>query len=232
MLKKKTIILSLLFISCIIIYYFYQQSGPLSNITIVLDPGHGGKDEGAKGINGSLEKNLNLRTAKELKIKLEKLGATVYLTRNNDTFISLSNRIFFTLKKDADLFISIHYNSSPSSKPEGTTTYYYHEQKDKDFATTIHNHLLRKIQTFNRDVLYGDYHVLRENLIPSTLLELGFISNKREEQYILSKKYQQDITTAITEGIIEYVQNNDYLLSTIKVTGPSLIKATSIIAPN
>lgn len=230
--KKIFLVIFILLCSYLTFHYLHHKSGPLEEITIVLDAGHGGKDEGAKGYSGTLEKNLNLKTTKLLRDKLESFGAKVLLPRDGDTYLTLTERVNFTTKKDADLFISIHYNSSPSTKPEGLTTFYFHEQKDKALATNIHNHLLKVTNNTNRGVLFGDYYVLRENSIPSVLLELGFISNQNEEQQMITNHYQNKITSAIAEAILEFVASDDYLLSKISVTGPSLINETSILAPN
>ncbi len=90
---------------------------------IVIDPGHGGKDPGAIA-NGLKEKNVNLKIAKKLKEILEKDPRfKVYLTRNSDRFVSLYNRTVFAVKKNADLFISIHCNSSPTRTESGTYVY-------------------------------------------------------------------------------------------------------------
>lgn len=206
--RKKLLIILFIVIFIGICMYFFQHKKPLNDIVIVLDAGHGGKDEGATGYSGVLEKDINLLTAKLLSNKLEKYGAKVFLTRKDDIFLPLSKRIKFTTKKDADLFISIHYNSSPSSTPKGITTFYYENQMDKLMATKIHNHILSAVNITDRGVLFGDYHVLRENSVPSVLLELGFISNKEEEQHISSSSFQNKISTAITEAIIDFVQNN------------------------
>lgn len=206
--RKKLLIVFVITIFIGLCIHFLQNKGPLNNLVIVLDAGHGGKDEGATGYSGILEKEINLHTTKLLKKRLEKYGAKVFLTRDDDTFLTLSKRIQFTKKMDADLFISIHYNSSPSTKPEGITTFYYDEQKDKLLATEIHNHILSKVKNLDRGVLFGDYHVLRENTIPSILLELGFISNKTEEKQILSDDFQHNISTTITEAITTYFQQS------------------------
>lgn len=200
--RKKLLIIITITTFYAFFHCLHQSHSFLKDTIIILDPGHGGKDKGATGIQGTLEKDINLHTSKMLQRKLESYGATVFLTREDDSFISLSKRVSFATKKDADLFISIHYNSSPSPNPEGITSFY---SKDSSLATIIHEHILDSIKSKDRHVLFGDYYVLRENTIPSTLLELGFISNKAEEQYILTKQYQQEITSAITRAILEYI---------------------------
>jgi N-acetylmuramoyl-L-alanine amidase len=93
--------------------------------TVVLDPGHGGTLEGAKGPSGTLEKNVTLIVAKQLKAALEaRLGVRVLLTREDDRLMELDERAAFANNNKADIFISLHTNSSPSSAPMGTEVYY------------------------------------------------------------------------------------------------------------
>ncbi len=100
-----------------------QQLG-LGIKRIVLDPGHGGKDSGARGKNGLLEKDIVLKVAKQVAIRLkEKLDCEVILTRKNDVFIPLEERTAIANTKEGDLFVSIHVNAAPSRKARGTETY-------------------------------------------------------------------------------------------------------------
>jgi N-acetylmuramoyl-L-alanine amidase len=92
---------------------------------IVLDPGHGGNDPGAIGPTKLEEKEVVLEVAKQVKKYLSAYPFDVYITRDDDTFIPLKNRALFANKKDADLFVSIHCNSSPSHEARGTRTYIY-----------------------------------------------------------------------------------------------------------
>lgn len=181
----------------------YLSDHPLYHMVIVLDPGHGGKDSGAEGQH-TVEKKLTLQTAKQLEKTLSNLGATVYLTRDSDKFVSLKTRAAFAEEKNADLFISIHYNSSPSEEPHGITTFYYHEEDSKLLATTIHYSLVDETKAYDRGVLFGDYLVLRDNSVPSVLLELGFLSNMKEAEEINSSSYQEKLVKGISEGIITY----------------------------
>lgn len=99
--------------------------------TVVLDPGHGGKDPGAIGRRYKLkEKDINLDTAKRLKKLLKRNGLKVYMTRENDRFLSLEERAEYAARKKADLFISIHSNSSVSSRLKGFEVYYLTEKTD------------------------------------------------------------------------------------------------------
>lgn len=171
----------------------------LAGKTIVLDPGHGGRDQGAKGTNGTLEKDLTLNTAKLLAKKLEAAGVNVILTRSKDEYVSLHNRI----NDPADAFISIHYDSINDKAINGHTSYYYYSY-EKELTETLHNHLVTSNNLKDRGVRYGDYYVTRENPNPSVLLELGYISNPNEEGVIKTRKYRESVTTAIVKGLTEY----------------------------
>ncbi|WP_305046620.1 N-acetylmuramoyl-L-alanine amidase [Geoalkalibacter sp.] len=102
---------------------------------IVVDPGHGGKDPGAVGPNGLLEKDVNLAMAKLLKAHLEKeLGVEVHLTRDRDVYLSLQERTAIANRLDADLFISLHANASPNRGAYGTETYFLNLARSEQAA--------------------------------------------------------------------------------------------------
>ena len=174
--------------------------------TIVIDPGHGGKDRGTTGVSGTIEKHLTLKTAKLLADKLKASGAKVILTRNNDHYISLKYRVSISHYYDADAFLSIHYNSTPYSYVKGISTFYYSEETDKKLAETVHKELLNSTGLKNRRVKYGNYHVIRENKQPSILLELGFLSNKQEEWHVKTNDFQEKATYGIYRGLAKYFQ--------------------------
>src|SRR5262249_7675135 len=99
---------------------------------IVLDPGHGGKDPGAVGVDGIAEKDVVLKVAKKLAQKLTRdLGVQVVLTRKDDRFIRLEDRTAIANAEDADLFISLHMNASSSSEARGLETYYLDNTTDE-----------------------------------------------------------------------------------------------------
>lgn len=179
----------------------------VSSKTIVIDPGHGGRDEGAAGANGTLEKDLTLNAALLLGEKLKKAGFNVILTRSSDEYVSLQDRAELAYIKNADVFISLHFDSIDDSSVHGHTTYYYYEDEGK-IAESIHNRITDAIHISDRGVRYGDYYVLRENQQPSILLELGYLSNPAEEQVIKTKKYMNKITDAIEKGISDYFSGN------------------------
>jgi N-acetylmuramoyl-L-alanine amidase len=130
---------------------------------IVIDPGHGGHDTGTIGRGGMMEKDLVLQVAHDLKKLLaEKIGAEVVLTRNDDTFISLEERTAIANQARADLFISIHANSSSSRVTSGVETYYLNfarndaerEVAARENASTVQN--VRELQNLVRQIAQAD----------------------------------------------------------------------------
>jgi N-acetylmuramoyl-L-alanine amidase len=175
---------------------------PLKGKTIVLDPGHGGKDVGSTGSQGTYEKDVTLLTALNISSKLVEQGANVVMTRADDTFISLEDRTELAQIEDADLFLSIHFDAFESSDVHGMTTY-YNKSQDQDLAQSIHDELFKlDTEIKDRGVMFGDYHVIRENTKPAILLELGYISNANEEKRMQSESFQEQISTNIVNGVI------------------------------
>ncbi|HEX7063803.1 MAG TPA: N-acetylmuramoyl-L-alanine amidase [Bacillales bacterium] len=184
-----------------------QKKAALQGKTIVVDPGHGGFDSGAIGnFYDTVEKDLTLNTAEQLTEKLRNAGAYVIMTRNDDTFISLEDRVNIAEKYEADAFISIHYNASLYPRADGVTSYYYTKSKDRPLAKAIQEVLVQQTDRDNRGVRFANYHVLRENAQPATLLELGFLTNSWEEHVVKTSGYQDTITTAIVDGVENYFE--------------------------
>ena len=173
---------------------------------IVIDPGHGGKDNGTTGVHGTLEKNITMETATRLFNKLKAAGADVVLTRVQDEYISLPARVSTSSYFDADAFISIHYDSF-SEGTEGATTFFYHPWQ-KELAISIHSSLMNQTDITDRGVRKGDYYVIRENRQNAVLVELGFLSNPIEEILVTSQQYQVLATTGIYEGLARYFKNS------------------------
>lgn len=174
----------------------------LKGKVIVIDPGHGGYDNGASG-RVHKEKTLNLQSAQELKTLLQNAGAKVIMTRSSDLYLSLSQRVDISHKVKADAFISIHYNSFSSSS-SGLVSFYYNSSKDRALAKSLHEGLVSQTGMRNLGVKYGNYHVLRTNKQPSALLELGFLSNPNEEKHIATRDYQKKAARGIYEGLKKY----------------------------
>lgn len=173
--------------------------------TIIIDPGHGGKDVGTTGARGTFEKTLTLETANLLYDKLKATGANVYMTRTSDTYISLASRVAFAHHHNADAFVSLHYDSTLDRSVRGITSYYYH---DDELAKAIHTSIINRTRLNDRDVRGGDYYVIRENRQNSALIELGYLSNPTEENIVTSGSYQQAVATGLFEGISTYFNQN------------------------
>ena len=181
-----------------------SSNGTLNGKTIMIDPGHGGRDTGALGFTGTTEKTITLQTAEHLKQQLESYGAKVILTRNSDQYVSLSIRSATSKSSNADAFISLHFNSVPSSiAANGIGSYYYHD-KDQSLASNIQSEMVQSTGLRSRGVHFGDFHVIRENNKPAVLLELGFISDRNEEQTVKGVHYQTKVSQGITNGLIRY----------------------------
>lgn len=174
---------------------------------IVVDAGHGGKDPGAKGVSGNVEKDYNLSVANKLVEFLSKYPEfQVVTTRSSDTFIELKERAKIANDMGADLFISIHANSF---KPEtrGTETFYYHDFS-KELATVVHRHLVGATKFPNRGVQTAPFVVIKQTTMPAVLTETGFLSNKIENSQLISPEFQTTIAQALAQAIREYYQSH------------------------
>jgi N-acetylmuramoyl-L-alanine amidase len=179
----------------------------LEGIHIILDAGHGGKDSGA--INKKvLEKNLTLATAKKVADKLTDVGANVTLTRENDTFISLANRVKESNNQNTDAFISLHFDYFTDPEANGVSTYFYHTGTSGKLAENIHVALMNTIDMNDRGVRRADYYVLANNQKPSVLIELGFLTNPSDLGKIQDEEYQEKVAKAITDGLVNYFEQD------------------------
>lgn len=181
------------------------QPGNSGRKLVVLDAGHGAKDSGAVGVTGKYEKNFNiaivLKTAELLK-KENKIDFV--LTRSNDTFLELKERAAVANNLKADLFISVHANSLISSSASGTETY-YQRAASKALANVMHKHLVQATGLSDRGVRYGNFHVIRETKMPAVLLEVGYLSNKKDEALLFTEALQNKVAASIVSGIKEYL---------------------------
>jgi N-acetylmuramoyl-L-alanine amidase len=179
----------------------------LKNKTIVIDPGHGGRDSGAIGVKGTLEKDMTLRTSKLLFDKLKASEANVVLTRTSDVYVSLRSRVSLSHYRNADAFISVHYDSVADRSVRGITSYFYKSSLDAPLAASIQNEMIKHTKLRDRGHRLGNYHVLRDNKQPSVLLELGYLSNSTEELTIISGNFQENISNGIYYGLAQYFKN-------------------------
>lgn len=185
-----------------------QSANPLQGRIIILDPGHGGKDPGT--VSGSVsEKSITLKVGTQVKQLLENAGAKVYMTRTGDTYPSLQDRVDFTQANYGEIFVSIHVNSAANTSAQGTETYYAIStgdmyQEDIDLATFINNQIVNNLNMKNRGVKQEQYYVIRNMVIPSILVELGFLSNSQDRNKMTNDQYVTLFAESIYNGILQY----------------------------
>ncbi len=173
---------------------------------IILDPGHGGHDPGAAGVF-SQEKNLNLALALAVEKELQQRGFQVYMSRRDDTFISLAGRCRAAEK--TDIFVSLHHNASLNKKASGVETYAPSTRRENHtrsvmLAFSVHRRLAAVAAIPDRGMRSARYYVLENTKIPAILVEAGFISNAGEEKLINTVEYRQRIAAAIADGIVDF----------------------------
>ena len=174
---------------------------------VVLDAGHGGKDCGALRDNIT-EKQINLDVCMKIQSILKKKGYKVYMTRTDDTYVSLEDRTIYTEGINPGAFVSVHVNSCNSDAPKGIETHYYHEE-GIELADAVHKHLIKRINTTNRGLLKSRFYVINHTTVPAILVEIGFISNPEERQELVTQQRQQATAEGIAEGIIEFLKSLD-----------------------
>lgn len=179
-----------------------------SGATVVIDAGHGGSDPGSVG-NGQQEKVINLQIAHKLAHKLEtqlnNLGYNVVMTRSGDKYHSLSDRVAVANNSGADIFFSIHANSFPSSQVSGIETYHHSGSSNGNrLASLVQEETIRSTGAFDRGIKSAEFLVLRETVMPATLIEVGFLSNPTEAELIADDGYQNKLVSGMVEGIQRY----------------------------
>jgi N-acetylmuramoyl-L-alanine amidase len=166
--------------------------------TVVIDPGHGGKDSGVAHY-GLQEKNLALDVALRLRPKLQAAGFNIVMTRTTDVFIPLEDRAAISNAHSSVFYISIHFNDSPKRSIHGATVY-YHVPVAAPMATAIASSL--GAITFNRGIMTARFRVLRKNHYPAVLVECGFISNRAEAARCGTPEFREALATRIAQAII------------------------------
>ncbi|QJU68240.1 N-acetylmuramoyl-L-alanine amidase [Oenococcus oeni] len=196
----------------------------MTEAKIVLDPGHGGSDPGSLAIDGAtdpkyFEKTYTLRTARKIKKALESTGARVIMTRDSDKLLWPLSKISNISKKyHADAFISIHFdNYTVANAATGFTEYYYHKKTTNSYslAETLKKHF-NNLPLSNRGVRSGNFYVIHYTYLPSVLLEMGYLNNSNDFQYIKSASYQEAIAQDVKKGLQDWFDNVQPSLSKTK----------------
>jgi len=206
-----------------------RQKQPAKVKTIVLDPGHGGNDFGARGQKG-VEKTLTLDLARRLKPLLEAAGFRVLLTRTTDRALALDERCEYAAKQAADLLVSLHFNSggsaqgietfcaTPAAAVSTSASFHSWARARKEEATRgnkfdtqnvflahcIQRSLIGQTGAIDRGVRRARFVLVRDAPCPAVLVEAGFLSNDGEEKKVLQPEYRDRLAKAIAAGIVEY----------------------------
>lgn len=184
-----------------------------SNLSVVIDPGHGGSDPGGVG-NGFQEKNVVLNVARHMKYYMDQTPVKGIMTRNTDTFISLDARAQFASRNKANIFVSLHTNAL-NGAANGQETFYYAKtaatnpnvQQSRALAIYLQARMQEAWQLQNRGVNpfgYGNFAVLRQNTVPAALIEMGFIDSSKDIQYIKDDAQRKKMGKYLTLGTLDY----------------------------
>lgn len=188
---------------------------------IVLDAGHGGSDPGAIGVNGLYEKTVNLDVTLRLKAELAARGYEVMLTRDQDVYLSLAERVALTDGMMPDLFVSVHANSHTNSSIDGSLVLYYDKDypqasyppsdamaalspESKRFAQLVQQQMVKGADTVDRGIVPSAAYVIRMGTVPSILVETAFLSNKQDAADLADPDFRQKLAVGIANGIELY----------------------------
>lgn len=198
---------------------------PVLKQTVIIDAGHGGDDGGAIGIDGTVEKDINLDIALKLEKLLKFYGFDVIMTRTEDIMtcddgldslrkrkVSDIHNRFDVLEKNPDaVFISIHQNKFEDNSQHGTQVFYSgNNDESKLLAELIQNSIVSVLQPDNSRVVKksgSGIYLLYHAKLPAVLVECGFISNPAEVKKLNDEKYRMKIAILIADGLIKYLMN-------------------------
>ena len=185
-----------------------SQAKPLSGIKILIDPGHGGpQDSGAVSPVGIREKTVALIVSKLVQEKLVNRGANVLMTRVEDVDLDLPPRVEMIQKEEPAIAISIHYNALPDNgdtiNTKGVGAFWFHPQAHS-LAMFLHNYLVAKLNRPSYGVFWNNLAMTRPAVAPSVLMELGFMINPEEFEWIVNPTEQKKLAEAIAQGVTEW----------------------------
>jgi len=189
----------------------------IRRVCVVIDAGHGGMDPGKVGVDGSLEKDINLAIARKLKAMLEMEGIEVVMTREGDEGLyeektsnkkvqDMARRVELIEKVKPSLVVSIHQNSYPEEYVKGAQVFYYSKSNaSKKLAQIIQKSLRERIDAENKREAKpnGEYYLLKKTSAPTVIVECGFLSNVKEATLLAQEDYQERIAWSIHMGIMQ-----------------------------
>lgn len=174
---------------------------------VVIDAGHGGKDPGATSSLGFYEKGINLNVAKRVTYLLRQRGIKVKMTRTGDYYPELEERVAIANRLKADLFVSIHADSSPKSSTRGYTLYIANgASRASQRAARALERSMKGTGLSSKGVRKGNYHVLVNTTGPAVLVEMGYLSNRREAALLRDSSFQNRMAQAIADGITNHLR--------------------------
>jgi N-acetylmuramoyl-L-alanine amidase len=184
---------------------------PLDGTTILVDPGHGGDEFSALGPDGTPEKAVNLRVSQLLRDELAARGATVIMTRTEDVDVGVNDRADQVNRDEPTLALSIHYNALPDGgdalNTAGIGAFWYHAQSH-DLAQFLHDYLVTELDRPSYGVYWNNLALTRPHVAPSVLLELGFMINPDEFEWITDPDAQERLATTLAEGVALWVDQH------------------------
>lgn len=182
---------------------------PGSFSTVVIDAGHGGHDSGERPRGGLPEKGFALDTAKRLAPLLREAGLRVVLTRSDDTFVELDDRVAIADRNGPDaILVSIHYNAAGSSAPRGIETYFWRTDSF-GLATRVQRNILSETGMPNHGVIRRVLRLTHNPKEPSILCECGYLTNSEDYAQANSESYRQKLAEGIADGIVEQHEKGD-----------------------
>jgi N-acetylmuramoyl-L-alanine amidase len=196
--------------------------GKLAGKLVIVDAGHGGTDSGARGVNGTYEKNNNLAMAQLLADNLRDAGANVIMTRATDVFIPLGERSHIANRAGADFFLSVHCDSTGgrSGATNGSTVYFHLNLAScKALAQSIAERLAAEVGTVRSKGIRSDgviypgagFSVLRRSQMVSVLVETGYMTNPNDARYLNDPSTRKRIAGAIASGLRDFIEGNPYV---------------------
>ena len=182
---------------------------PYGKYKVVIDPGHGGSDPGAVGINGLRETDIVLEVSKSVSEFLTNKGVKTILTRNFERTLDLQPRVTKANNSQANAFVSIHANATRGKRKDvnGLETYYYSGYKGYSLAKNIQKQILIfSPQSPDRGVRRSRFYVIRKTSMPAALVEIGFVTGMYDADLLRQKAYRDKMSFAIAKGILNYLR--------------------------
>lgn len=198
---------------------FFQSKADDIALTLVIDPGHGGRDPGKVGVNNALEKEINLKVSLKLRDLLEEKGIHVIMTREEDMGLyeetdsnrkraDLNKRIEIINSSDAEFAISIHQNSFTEEYVKGAQVFYHQQSGEgKKLALILQEELKKGLQDGNhRNAKSNEsYFMLKKTDCPLVIIECGYLSNNAEASLLVKEAYQDKLAQVICQGVLAYI---------------------------